>query len=267
MDKILEKLLEKLSGVLTESDLAEIKTELVTLTESVSKEKDKLELILEQEAKTKYETLLESEKVRLEGDYNNKIVELEEHLTEQLDLYIRTEMEDAITPEIFSKVALNETLQPIVEGIMDLFKTKFVSLDTEAATVVASKTEEADKLKAQLTESVEKHMETKKLLEEAYREKLLIEKTKDLSPAATDKVKILVEGKDFEWLKKKIDAVVEIAEADSKKSVVPRETTLTENYDPVNSGEKGIESKPVIKPEVKKDDLFESLTKAAGAYL
>lgn len=162
----LEKLLEKLSTVLSESDLAAIKAELTVLTESVNKEKDKLELVLEQEVKTKYETLLESEKAKLQGEFDAKIVELEEHLQEQLDLYIRTEMEDAISPEIFQKVALNETLEPLITGIMKLFSEQYVALDTDAATVVAAKTDETEKLKVQLAESVEKNMSLNKLLEE-----------------------------------------------------------------------------------------------------
>lgn len=264
----LEKLLEKLSSVLSESDLAAIKTELTVLTESVTKEKDKLELVLEQEVKNKYETLLESEKTRIQGEYDAKIVELEEHLQEQLDLYIRTEMEDAISPEIFQKVALNETLEPIVSGIMKLFSEQYVALDTESASVVAAKNEESEKLKVQLTESVEKNMELQKLLEESNREKLFTEKTAGLAPNVVEKVKILSEDKDYDWLKKKIDIILEIAQSDTKEKKKP--SNLLENTDPVNSDEsdKSVKKEEVV-TEIKKpkDDSFKILMEAAGQFL
>jgi hypothetical protein len=263
----LEKLLEKLSTVLSESDLAAIKAELTVLTESVTKEKDKMELVLEQEVKTKYDTLLESEKTRIQSEYDAKIVDLEEHLQEQLDLYIRTEMEDAISPEIFQKVALNETLEPLVAGIVKLFSEQYVALDTDAAIVVAAKTDETEKLKVQLAESVEKNMGLHKLLEESNREKLFAEKTSGLAPNVIEKVKILSEGKDYDWLKKKIDVILEIAQTDVKKEKKP--TNLLENTDLVNSDEvKPVVIEKVITEVVKpKNDPFKDLMEAAGQFV
>lgn len=99
------------------------------------------------------------------------------------------------------------------------------------------------------------------------REKLFVEKTAGLAPNVVEKVKILSEGKDYDWLKKKIDVILEIAQTDAKKEKKP--ANLLENTDLVNSDEvKPIVNEKVITEDVKpKNDSFKNLMEAAGAFL
>lgn len=265
----MDKLLEKLKGVLEDKDLVEFQEAYnKKLDEQVSlkldEEKKKLELATEETSKKKIDEAIEAEKVKLVAEYDAKVVELEKNLVEQLDSFLEAEINEKISDDLIEQTAINETLLPLVEGIKKLFEEQYVALDTEGHGLLKSKETEIEKRNKELSESIAKNMAFVEQIDALNKKLVILEKTGNLSENQKKRVNDLFEGKDAKYTAEKIDSFIELISEDTK----PKEKkNLNENTDVVASSDDKIVTE-VKTPEVKKNvDKAASILNQAADYL
>ncbi len=264
----MDKLLEKLKGLLEDKDLLEF-TEAYNkkLNEQVSlkveEEKKKLELSLEETFKKKTEETLVAETAKLTSEYDAKVVELEKNLVEQLDSFLEAEINDKISEDLIEKTAINEALLPLVEGIKKLFEVQYVALDTEGHGLLKAKETELEKRTKELSESIAKNMSFVSQVDELNKKLIMIEKTADLSENAKKRVNSIFEGKDAKYVAEKIDAFLELIAEDANKNKEAKKN-LSENTDVITKDDKIITE---VKTPVVKTNESEKILIRAGEYL
>lgn len=260
----MDKLLEKLKGLVEDKDLVEIKEAYdKKLDEQVSlkldEEKKKLELSFEESYKTKLEESIVAEKAKLDAEYDVKVSDLEKNLVEQLDSFLEAEINEKISEDLIEKSAINEALLPMVEAIKKIFEEQYVALDTEGSGLVKSKTVELEKRNSELSESIAKNMLYVEQLDTANKKLVLMEKTADLSENAKKRVYDLFEGKDLKYTTEKIDSFLQLV----VERVEPVKANINENTDVVSADEK----KEIKAVEVNKVEKPTSILIRAGEYL
>lgn len=210
---MMKEILEKLSGVLSESDL-------VSFQESVNK------MISEKVAMKVEERVAELEKLAdeycekqiteqviaktqaLSEKYEEDLENLETNIVEKLDQYLELEISEKISEDLLNKVALNETYEPIIKGIQDLFESKYVALDSEGSKMLKDLTMKVESLEDKLATKINENIELNSLCEKAAVKTIMSEKTVDLTPSQRQKVVMFFEGKDFDSIHKNIDSYI-----------------------------------------------------------
>jgi hypothetical protein len=249
---LIEKFVDKFKDVLTEEDLVTFKTDVNNfLTEEAQKRAD---LIVEektkeiQEATEKYIVEAKEEiKNELMEDYDLKMEQLEEKMVATLDQLIDQEISNNISDEILTKVAINETLEPVVDGIKKVFSNNLIELDVEGDGVISKLKLENENLQKELSESIADKMvisEEKKSLEDTLEKisvkSLISEKVEGLSDTQKERIVNLFENKKFDDVKSNIDSMIEQVISEENKTDEKTENEIIE-------GDGIKEEKPVIK--------------------
>lgn len=229
---IVEEILKKFKDVLTEEDLKSFQEEITKfLTEESEKRTNLLyeEKVKELEANTeKYlEESKEEIKNTLTEDYDKKIEELEEKLVVALDTFCDKHIEEKISDELITKIAINETLLPVVDGIKKVFENCHLELDVEGTGIVKKLQEEKESLSKQLSEAIadkltviEEKTKISESLEKISVKTLINEKIEGLSEEQKVRVFNMFEDKKFDDVKTNIDSMIDLV---IKEEVKPKE--------------------------------------------
>lgn len=284
--KKLTLITEKLKDVLTTEDLNQISetiSEMVeeSVTVKVEEEKKRIELLAEEYVEKQIAEGMEAKTEELVKEYDVKLDELESEIVENLDRFLDMEITNKISDDLIKKIAINETYQPIVEGIKSLFENQFIDLDVDGANVMKEKEDKITELEESAAGHIADKMDLSEQLEKVQRELLISEALQDLTKSEKERVLKFTENRSYSELKEGIDEIVKVVtESDApitKKVVVENkddETTDELPEEVINEGDKvadqedGIEPTEPEAPEADEDTtLTESIYAQAGGLL
>jgi len=261
---------QKIRELLTPEDLKVFESAVDSMIEEKTKAKlSDLIQLKEEELKTKYESLAEKyvskevdkrltdEKAKLVESYDKKLSLLEQKVVTKLDSYLDHVISEQISDEMLEKVAINETLQPVVEGIRAVFSDNHLKLNSKAQSTINSLTKGIEEIKSELSESIEKNIKLESKLEQSAVYLLISEKTNGLKKSDKQKVVGMFKSKDFEEVEKNIDNYLQlIKESDSIKTKKPMaKTSVKSKVVSVNEGVVPGNTKKAIVKETIKDPV------------
>lgn len=246
---------KKLKETLTEEDQKALETAINSIVEEkVSKDVPLLveeeKARLEKEYNEKLERAINEEYEELKTTLNDKVNTIEEQYVEKLDAFLEHEISEQISDEAISKIAINETLAPVVNGIKKVFAENGLELDSEGSALLKEALEEITALKDDVNRLTEENLELNKILEKMATRDLLGTKTEGMLPEQKERVYNMFEDKSFEEVETKVDEFVDIV----LETKIEKETEINESFDIEKEGD-GIE------PEKKqqKDIVTESV--------
>lgn len=247
---LMKEIKEKLSSVLSESEIKDIEK---SFNESVSmlvkEETSKIEVLAEEFCAKKIEEgRLEIMKEAKEV-LDESIDKLEEEIVDKLDSYLETRIDSTINESKVLSVAINETLEPIVDGIRSLFENKFVALDVEGAKKVADLEERNAQLEESLTKSITENMSLNESSEAAACKLYMIEHTALLTPSQKERVQKFFAEKSFEELHEQLENFVSLVTEGKKFS----RSSMLKEEETIEDAKKGTGFYPEAK-KVKVDD-------------
>lgn len=265
--------------------------EVATLKESLEAEYAEKEKKLQEEYEEKESKLIELYEDKndwLEEEYKNKVVELteehkaeieaqmieegvvtkekfeqfrqmfeekEEHMVDALNKFLDEQIASKISDKLIRESVVSEEMTSLVEGIKMLFEEHYSGIDTTAG--IRKIREENEALKESYERLVSEKADLSQKLESAATRILITEKTQDLSDVQREKVTTYFEGRDFDFVKDRIDNFILLTENEnqsSKKAL--RSERRIQRLDEVNSG-----CLPEKKPTTKDTDLMNAISK------
>lgn len=256
-------ILAKLKGVLSEEDLTKfegavkdmVSEKVKILVESeIVKLEDKAEEFCTKEVSER----LKTEKTKLIKEYDEKLTKFEENIVEKLDLFLESEITSNISNEMIEKIAINETFRPIVEDIAKIFEEKYVALDTEGFGILKEAKEEIIKLEDSASSTIAEKMELQNENDKLKSGILFLEKTEGLTKTQKEKVLTLIEGKNYNAVKKTITSVIDLVVEQEETPKAKKVVTESEIVDDVTIEE-------TVKPKTK--SLEEIISRAASTLL
>lgn len=274
-----KKITQKIKKLLTQEDLKVFESAIdAMVTDQVNKQvKEKvgnIATLKEEELKKKYDNIVEKyvieevekrigdEKAKLIENYDKKLKNLEEKVVAKLDSFLEHVIIEQISDEMLEKIAINETLLPVVNNIKDVFMKNHIELDSQGEKMVKELTESKEKTETELSESIAKNMELEERLEKSAIFLMISEKTAGLKNTDKKRVVEMFKDKKFNEVEKKIDDFVTlIKEGKEKKIKIDEkvEKSKKKNTDNVISENDGLEEtkKTVINDEEinEKDEL------------
>ena len=255
---------QKIRELLTPEDLKVFESAVDSMIEEKTEAKlSDLIQLKEEELKSKYEGLAEEyvskevekrvtdEKAKLVESYDKKLSLLEQKVVTKLDSYLDHVISEQISDEMLEKVAINETLQPVVEGIRAVFSDNHLKLNSKAQATIDSLTSGIEEVKTELSESIEKNIQLETKLEQSAVYLLISEKTNGLKKSDKQKVVEMFKSKDFDEVEKNIDNYLQlIKESESIKAKKPaKKTSVKAKVESVNEGAvPEVDKEPVAAP-------------------
>lgn len=211
----MKDIIEKLKGVLSESDLASFQESINSLISEkvafkVEEKVSELEKLADEYCEKQISEQVTARTQQLSEKYESDLETLESNIVEKLDQYLDLEISEKISDDLIKKVALNETYEPIIKGIQDLFESKYVSLDSEGSALLKDLTMKVESLEDKLATKINENIELNSLCEKAACKSIISEKVADLTVSQRQKVSMFFEGKDFNNIQKNIDSYVDM---------------------------------------------------------
>lgn len=286
---------QKIRELLTAEDLKLFESAVDgMIDEKVQSKLSDLIQLKEDELKNKYESLAEEyvskevadrladEKAKLVESYDKKLSLLEQKVAAKLDSYLDHVISEQISDEMLEKIAINETLQPVVEGIRAVFSENHLKLNSNAQAQIDGLAKELKEQKAELSESIEKRIQLETKLEQSAVYLLISEKTSGLKKSDKQKVVEMFKDKEFDEVEKNIDnylTLIKESESVKTKAKAKKTSSVKEKVETVNEGTVvDAEKEPVkkeeevvaeVKAEAKAEALEEqnSMSDIANRYL
>jgi hypothetical protein len=257
---LFEEIVKKFKDVLTESDLEKFSAQLKSLiAEEAQKRAD---LVIEEKTKDiqtaseKYVTEAVAEaKLEIAKDYDSKMEQLEEKCVVLLDQLFDKEISEKISEEMITKIAINETLSPVVEGIKKVFADNLLDLDSEGASAVTKLKVENESLSKELSKTINEKLEFAQTLETISVKTKIAEKTAGLSDVQVARVSALFEGKKFKEVETGIDSFIEQIIAEENKPEAKKDVQTIVEGDGIK------EIKKVV------NETYSSVAKAAKQFV
>ena len=280
MTKKMDKQLEKLTSVLTESDMSVVKDSIKAridegVTAGLEGQIQKLNEQSEKYLAEKTQEIEKEVKSQLIKEYDAKLAKFEKHIVEGLDNFLDKEIATRINEDVLKKVAINEAFRPMVEGFLSVFDKAGVSLDKRGKSLVESQTKQIASLKKRNNTILKEKMEAVSLNESVATKMLLDESTKDCSPALKSKAMKFFEGKKFAEVEEGISYFVEAAQTEGKKvltesrkqNLIKKKKTISERRKALNENKSKrpsmfTDKKARNKKESLNEDIDPTLTQA-----
>lgn len=224
------------------------------VAEEASLYRNKIEEMVAEEAKS-YRGHLEqialeeaSEFKRMqESALANEVGTFKSEMVERISEFFESELQKSIPARIMEAECKLAAMEPLVEGVMDVFAKNYIKLDSTSYDVIKEARKENERLAEAVNAKVKDNVtivnENKKL-----KKKLKIQElTSDLTIAQKKKAESLLEGYHFD-------------EIDSKWRQI-RDIVITESVRPTEQTKKLTESKNPVRMQPKKAPLSENAKK------
>jgi len=234
---------EKLKSIgLSDEDITKVSTAAETMineaveervTAETEKIKAKYDTVAEEYCQKKINEGVEATKKDLILEYDQKVAQLEDKVHKEIDLFLENEINTQISDDMLKKIAINETLDPVVKGIKKVLEENFISIDADGASLLKESKEEILKLRDQLSEAIADKMQLNERLEKVASHLLISESTKDLNEDQKKRVVEMFKGKSFDETEEKINGFVEfLVESDAKGGDKTKKDLLSEGAEP-----------------------------------
>jgi len=181
---------------------------------------------------------LSEEKAKLIEDYDKKLSLLEQKVVTKLDAYLDHVISEQISDEMLEQVAINETLQPVVEGIRAVFSDNHLKLNSKAQATIDSLSKSLEEMKGELSESIDKRIQLESKLEQSAVYLLISEKTNGLKKTDKQKVVEMFKSKDFDEVEKNINNYLQLIKESTnvKTKKTTKKTSKKQKVASVNEG-------------------------------
>lgn len=224
---------------LDESSILGLKTEFNQMvTEKAELKIDEATRKIQLTESEKYETQLAEAKVELKQSmisvYDEKMVDLEERLTESLNTFLDIEISEKISDEKLNEIAINETLVPLFSEMRSLFENKYVDMDTSGANLLIGAKDSIIELENKVSGEISEKMELQVELDNTKAKLIISEKTAGLTENQSERVVDFLEGKGLAEVTKQIDSLVEVI-SEQTDSVENYGEQFNENFDAGNA--------------------------------
>jgi hypothetical protein len=258
----MKDILEKLKGVLNEADLKKLEA---TINEAIEigvkaqteELKKKYDLLSEEFCNKKIADGVKDATVKLEKEYTGKLVLLEEKLNKNLDAFIESEVIPQIDKNMITKLAINESMEPVVRGIKEVLETNGITINSDGKVLLTEARDEIVKLQKEVNGLMKDKQVLNEKVDSAAKFLMIADKTKGLKPEQTKRITTLFEGKDFSETKSKIDTFIKVVLNEELTPPTPKEKEEAKSK-AVIVEKKVEEIKPVVNEEKKPvvtDDL------------
>lgn len=250
-----KKITDKIKEILTPEDLKAFESAVETMvSEKVNTQVKTKVALIEEEMKNKYDKIaeeyvqktvaeeLEKEKSSLIETYDSKLNNLEKKIVSKLDTFLEHVITENISDDMLEKVAINETLSPVVDGIKKVLSENHIEYEAEGQKVLSDLKESVEQKDKQLSEQIQKNIELEERLEKTATFMLISEKTVGLTTTQKQRVTDMFKNKSFDEVEESIDNFVDI---------------VKENYNPIKNEKKVVEEKVIDKIVSDKDVIEE----------
>jgi hypothetical protein len=272
------KLTEKLKDVMSPEDLIELESGIKTMVneqvalrveEKTIELEKKAEEFCEQEIRNK----VAEEKEALIETYEKKMEDLENNMVEKLDNFLDSVITEQISEESIKKIALNETYEPIIKGIQDLFESKYVAIDSNGEKLVKEQKETVRQLRNENSTLIKEKMELSELAEAGAVKLIISEKTDGLTETQKTRVKNFCENKTFDEVERQIDSFIDLVEGkedDDEEVLDEKVESNNSDKDAGNAEDELNENKKEDKPEDtlnENEDVYGGVINSANKFL
>lgn len=179
--------------------------------------------------------------------FKQAFYEREESLVDALNTFLNERIEAKISDKLIRETVATQETKAIVDGIKALFEEHYSGIDATAG--VRKIRRENAELKDAYGKLMEQNSDLRETAERASVKLLILEKTKDLSEAQTKKVMTYFEGRDYDFVKSKINDFILLTENEhtSTERKFRRSERRIHRLDEVNNGFIP-ENKPAVNP-------------------
>ena len=269
----MKNITQKIRDLLTPEDLKLFESAVESMIDEKTQNKlSDLIQLKEDELKSKYEGLAEEyvqielgkrlsdEKAKLVESYDKKLSLLEQKIVTKLDAYLDHVISEQISDELLEKIAINETLQPVVEGIKNVFNNNHLKLGSNAESTIKTLSDSVDELKTELSESIDRRIELEGKLEHSAVYLLISEKTNGLKRSDKQRVVEMFKDKEFDEVEQNIDNYLDlIKESVSTKSRTKKQSSR-KKMDMVTEGVGVTKSTKKVATKTKTEKEIDPLT-------
>ena len=220
----MDKLLEKLSGVLTESDVTEFKASVKQMIkEAVDAEcaTEKAKVELDSEEKTK--TAIKKKEDELEEAFEVKVKEVETNLIEQLDTFLESQVLERLDEAVAERIGQERACKPLVDALMEAFSTHYVEVDTQGHGLLKEAATEIQKGRDELSAQIDQTLVLEAELNDVKKGNLIAEKTKTLTEEQKTRVNTMFADKTLEECEAKLDTFMSLITEDKKEPEIKKE--------------------------------------------
>ena len=137
--------------------------------------------------------------------FKSTLQNIEESVISSVDQYLDVIINEKISNDVITSAAMNETLQPIVEGVQKLFAEHYVPLNNSGTAKLDGAKKEISSLEESLKEQVKANVKLATDNERYQKTALIAEKCSELSNGNRIKLKKFFENKPFTIVKSDID--------------------------------------------------------------
>ena len=256
---------KKLEGIMTPEDISafeksveqmineQVESKVKEETESLKK---KYDVVAEEYCKKMIAEGIESEKKTLLKEYDEKLVVLEDKLIKNFDKFLDEEIIPQVSDETIGKIAVNEALNPIVNGIKKVLEENYISFDSEGSAILGEAKNEIVKLKKELSGTIAEKMQLNERLEKVATFLLINESTEGLSPASKKRVSDMFKTKSFDEVESHIKEYVEFLVESENKSTDETKGVISEDVNP----------EPKVLPKVADTESIDDVIERANKF-
>lgn len=273
-----KKITQKIKDLLTQEDLKVFESAIESMiSERVKSKLGDLVVLKEEELKKQYDVMaeeyvekelakqLEEAKAKLMETYDGKLSNVEKKIVAKLDSFLEHVVMEQISDEIVEKVAINETLLPLVNNIKSAFAQTHIELNSDGEKKIAELTESNEIKDKQISENLAKVVELEERLEKSAIFLMISEKSAGLTNSQKKKVVGMFKDKNFEEVESKIDDYVTLIKEGEFKKTEEKLDESQKSVDDVISEEDGLKEEPktVIKEE---EEIKETISDVANRF-
>ena len=176
--------------------------------------KNKYDLISEEFINARVEKLMTEEKKKLITEYDEKLVLVENKVNHTIDQFVEQEILPQLDNDKLGKIAINESLMPIVTGIKKIFEEHGVVINDQAKSILTEARNEIERLATEVNTLMKEKMVLNEKLEAVAKHLLIQEKTEGMTASKRKQVTSLFESRDFEETEAKIDSAIKLLTED-----------------------------------------------------
>ena len=209
---------DKLKGILTEDEIKGFEAGIATVISErvaaqVEAESEKLvkkyDLAAEEYTGKVIKEAEEKLRDELTTEYEAKIQTLSEQTETNFDRFLEQEIIPQVNDSMLEKVAVNESLAPIVRKIKAVLEESGIAIDTDGSKLLEEAQSEINKLKAENSKLISEKIELNELLEDASKTMFIAEKCEGLKPENKERVSALFESRTWEETQEGVAEYVE----------------------------------------------------------